>query len=390
MGASYRDGPPPWTNRARHGEIAGVRIAIVGGGIGGVALAAALHRLGLPSSVFEQADALRAVGYGLTLQANAIAALDTVGLGQPVRAHGRAAHAGWIRQPSGRVLTAARVDLWAIHRATLLAALAAEVPAGTFHFASHIGALPDADLVVAADGLHSVFRAHVAGGEGGVRDSGYTAWRGLAPLTAEIGGALDAGVVSETWGRGTRFGIVPIDGAQVYWFAVAPVAPFQDPVRAHGFLVRTFGGWHAPIAALIAATPPAAVLESRIADRLPIPRWHDRRLILLGDAAHPMTPNLGQGGCQAIEDAVVLAHLVRAAVDGRVPLDQIGAHYEASRRARVQDIVDQSFAIGRLAAYAHPLIVAARDLLFRLMPAGVQERRLARVVTFPGVPPLHG
>jgi 2-polyprenyl-6-methoxyphenol hydroxylase-like FAD-dependent oxidoreductase len=317
-----------------------------------------------------------------------VAALDAVGLGQRVRSHGPAIHAGRIRQPSGRVLASARVDLCAIHRATLLAALAAEVPANTLHFGSRVETLPDADLVVAADGLHSVFRARVAPGEPAVRDSGYTAWRGLAPLIPEVGAALEPGVVSETWGRGTRFGIVPIDGERVYWFAVAPAQPFRDPRRAHAFLARTFAGWHRPVEALIGTTPPDAVLESRIVDRLPIERWHHGRLFLLGDAAHPMTPNLGQGGCQAIEDAVVLAYLIRAAADGRVRFDEVGTRYESARRARVQDIVDQSFAIGRLANHANPLVVAARDWLFRTMPARVQERRLERIVTFPGLPTL--
>lgn len=363
-----------------------MRIAIVGGGIGGVALAAALHRLRLSCVVFEQAEGLRAVGYGLTLQRNAVAALDTIGIGQRVRSQGLSMSSAQIRQPSGRVLAAARVDLCAIHRATLLAALAAELPPGTFHLGTRIESLPEADLVVAADGLHSRFRASVAPGEPGVRDSGYTAWRGLAARTPEMDAAIAEGVVSETWGRGTRFGIVPIDGERIYWFAVAPVQPFHNQHQAHAFLAARFADWHAPVPVLIEATPPEAILESRIVDRLPIARWHRDRLILLGDSAHPMTPNLGQGGCQAIEDAVVLAHLVRAAADGRLEPDGLGARYELLRRARVQDIVDQSFAIGRLANHANPMIVAARDLLFRMMPARVQERRLERILTFPGVP----
>lgn len=363
-----------------------MRIAIVGGGIGGVALAAALHRLELHCTLFEQAEALRAVGYGLTLQKNAIAALDTVGIGQRVRSHGVPIEHGQIRQPSGRLLASARVELCAIHRATLLAALAAEVPPDTVHLGTRLETLPEADLVIAADGLHSVFRRHVVPAEPAARDSGYSAWRGLAMRSPSIDAAMRDGVVSEAWGPGTRFGIVPIDGDRVYWFAVAGVQPFHNQQEAHAFLRRTFAGWHQPVEALLEATDPSATLEARVVDRRPIARWHDGRLILLGDAAHPMTPNLGQGGCQAIEDAVVLAHLIRAAADGRLDLDEVGARYESLRRPRVQDIVDQSHAIGRLANHANPVIVAARDLLFRMMPARVQERRLERILTFPGVP----
>lgn len=363
-----------------------IRIAIVGGGIGGMALAAALQRLDVPFVLFEQADALRTVGYGLTLQKNAIAALDTVGIGQRIRSHGVPIEHGQIRQPSGRLLASARVELCAVHRATLLAALAAEVPPDALRLGCRVESVPEADLVVAADGLHSVLRAHVNASDAPERDSGYTAWRGLARRTPTIDAALQRGVVSETWGPGTRFGIVPVDDGRVYWFAVAPVQPLHNQLDAHGFLCRTFAGWHQPVQALLDTTTPSTILESRIVDRLPGARWYSGRLILLGDAAHPMTPNLGQGGCQAIEDAVVLAHLIRAAVDGSVRLDSVGARYESLRRARVQDIVDQSYAIGRIAKHANPLIVAARDLLFRMIPARVQERRLERILTFPGVP----
>lgn len=365
------------------------RVAVVGGGIGGMALAAALHRLGLGCDVYEQAPELRAVGYGLTLQRNAIAALDAVGLGQSVRAHGVLVDTGQIRQPLGRVLGKATVDLCAVHRATLLSALAAEVPPAAVHLGIRVETWPEADIDVGADGLHSTWRGRVAPGEGPARDSGYTAWRGLAARTSDIDRALEPGVVSESWGRGVRFGIVPIDGARVYWFAVASVDPLADRRAAREFLIRTFGHWHAPVGALLHETPAEVILESRVVDRLPIPAWHDRRLILLGDAAHPMTPNLGQGGCQAIEDAVVLAYLLRAAADGRLSMDEVGSRFESLRRRRVQSIVDQSFAMGRIAKHANPLIVAARDLLFRMIPPRVQEQRLARIVTFPGVPALQ-
>lgn len=98
-----------------------------------------------------------------------------------------------------------------------------------------------------------------------------------------------------------------------------------------------------------------------------------------------MTPNLGQGGCQAIEDAVVLGHLLRDCRDGRIAEDDVALRYEARRRARAYDIVSQSFEIARIARVTNPVVVALRDLAFRLMPARIQERRLASILTFPGV-----
>lgn len=383
------------------------RVAIVGAGIAGMTLGVALKRSGIPFTILEQAPELKAVGYGLTLQKNALSALDLIGLGRTLRDRGAAVTRARIKQPSGRVLASTLVDMCAIRRATLLAALAAEVPADALALGSRIASLDapelrDADLVVAADGLHSAFRQQIAPDEQPIRDCGYTAWRGLAAVSSRIQGNITTGAVSETWGRGTRFGIVPIDGDCIYWFAVAPVNPFRHASRARQFLLETFRGWHDPIETLIEQSAEETILESRIVDRLPIPSWHDRRVVLIGDAAHPMSPNLGQGGCQAIEDAVVLGHLLgdRERVrdgerlgdggavgnkeGGRIFSKDVLDQFEKRRRARVYRIVQQSHAVGNLARRSNPMFVALRDLAIRLTPRKIQDAQLADIVTFRG------
>jgi 2-polyprenyl-6-methoxyphenol hydroxylase-like FAD-dependent oxidoreductase len=361
------------------------RVDIVGGGIGGMTLGAALNYEGVEFRVFEQAPELKAIGYGLTLQQNALDALQTIGLAEPVRSRGVSVDRGCIRHPSGRTLAASSFHLCAIHRATLLSMLAAHVPPSAVHLGHRVEQATDADLVVAADGLHSIFRRRLVPDEGPPRDSGYTAWRGLAPRSPEIARFLEPDTVSETWGRGTRFGIVPVDGEQIYWFAVAPIAPLGNAGAARAFLLDTFSGWHEPIGTLVRQTSADVILESRIVDRVAVTPWHAGTTVLLGDAAHPMTPNLGQGGCQAIEDAVVLARLLRACRDGLIAPGAVGSAYERRRRARVCDIVNQSFALGELARRSNPIFVVMRDLVFRMIPARVQQQRLARIVTFPGI-----
>jgi 2-polyprenyl-6-methoxyphenol hydroxylase-like FAD-dependent oxidoreductase len=360
-------------------------VDIVGGGIGGLTLGAALHRCGIAIRVFEQAQRFEVVGYGLTLQKNALQALDAIGLREPIASRGVIVRRGTIRLPRGDVLAETKLDVCAMHRATLHSGLIEHVPASSLRLGERVESVTDADVFVAADGLHSVFRRQVVPDEGPPRDSGCTAWRGLVP-SVTIGRQMPQDEAWETWGHGTRFGIVPIDGDRTYWFAVAPVTPFGDRRQAKAYLLETFGTWHPPIPALLERTPAETILESRIVDRAPIPRWHADNLLLLGDAAHPMTPDLGQGGGQAIEDAVVLAHLACAYGHGELASPAIGRRYEDLRRARAYRIVDRSFRFGRIARLSHPMAVALRNVVMRLVPARVVERQLADVLEFPALP----
>jgi len=215
-----------------------LRIDIVGGGIGGVTLGAALHRFGIAFQIFEQAPELKAIGYGLTLQKNALEALATIGLADAVRSRGVPVRQGLLRQPSGRTLTSAAVDLCAIHRATLLASLAEHVPVASLRLGQRLESATAADFTVAADGLHSVFRRQVASGEGPPRDSGYTAWRGLAsraPLS----------IAHCMPGQCRRRGDAGRDSASCLWtatrFTGLPLrrsSPLPTPKRRSAFCVR--------------------------------------------------------------------------------------------------------------------------------------------------------
>ena len=134
---------------------------------------------------------------------------------------------------------------------------------------------------------------------------GYTVWRGLARLT----GAVPKGSNSETWGRGKRFGILNTGGDRFTWYATANTDPdhVDSPEGRQRELLRMFAGWHEPVESLIAATEEGAILKNGAYDLAPLKRWGHGRVMLLGDAAHPCTPNLGLGGCMALEDALVLA-----------------------------------------------------------------------------------
>ncbi|MGK5632255.1 FAD-dependent monooxygenase [Streptomyces sp. URMC 123] len=359
------------------------RAVVVGAGIGGLTAAAALHRDGWSVTVLERAEALEPVGAGIALAPNAQRALDTIGAGDDVRALSAWQEGGGVRLPGGRRLSqtpdaAARRrfggPLVVAHRAELVGLLAARLPEGAVRIAvparvadpgsagrPALVRTPDAafeaDLVVAADGIHSDARRTLFPGHPAPRYAGFTSWRMVVPRPER------PFVPHETWGRGGVWGTVPLRDGRVYAYATAAVAAggrAPDDERAE--LLRRFGHWHRPVPDILAAADPAAVLRNDVyTAAAPLPAHHRGRVALLGDAAHPMTPNLGQGGCQAIEDAVVLAHLTHP--ERRAELPDALAAYTAQRRGRTMDVVRRSARVGRLSTWSSAPACALRGAL---------------------------
>ncbi len=229
-----------------------------------------------------------------------------------------------------------------------------------------------ADLVVGADGINSVVRSRLWPGAPGPVYSGTTAWRAVTAWD----GPLPAGV---SLGPGAEFGMVRVGGGRVYWYGAvnAPALPQkaaqQEPGDEWASVRSRFGAWHDPIPALLAATPPEAVLRHDVYHlATPLPSYVEGRVVLVGDAAHAMTPFLGQGACQALEDAVVLGQLA-----GDL------AEYDRQRRPRTQQVARASLRTGRLGQQlTNPVAVAVRNTLLRLMPPSVVARATAAVTAW--------
>ncbi|MGW2070518.1 FAD-dependent monooxygenase [Streptomyces sp. NPDC001953] len=306
------------------------RVVVIGGGVGGLTAAAALHRSGRQVTVLERAGSLDPVGSGISLAPNALRALDVIGLGDELRDLAAWKGNGGLRTPSGRWvsrLTAADAaerlggPIVLLHRATLVNTLAAQLPPGTIRTASAASLVDpgyairparvavsdgelEADLVVAADGIHSAVRRALFPEHPGPVYTGFTTWRLVsAPPGVEF-------APHETWGPGRFWGTQPLKDGRVYAYAAA-VSPsgLHAPDDERAELVRRFGDWHEPIPALLAAVRPEQILRHDVHHLAePLPAFHSGRVALLGDAAHAMPPQLGQGGNQAVEDAIVLAH----------------------------------------------------------------------------------
>ncbi|MEV0123680.1 FAD-dependent monooxygenase [Streptomyces sp. NPDC050703] len=382
---------------------------IVGGGIGGLATAVALHHRGWRVEVRERAPEFTEVGAGISLWPNALRALDALGLSDTVLSLGAVEHGGGVRDRRGRWLS--RTDntdlrrrfghpLTVLHRADLLRVLADALPADSLRPGSEVTSVREEeagpgqdhgrlvvehgdgeslpDLVVGADGLRSAVRRALWPDAPSPRYAGYTAWRMVTEPLAEPPAEGAA-----TWGRGERFGYTALPGGRMYCFATATLpAGTASASSEHAELLRRFGSWPAPIPRLLAAVPEKAVLRHDLYELPPLPAFVRGRAALLGDAAHAMTPNLGQGACQALEDAVTLAHCL----DGTADVAAALRSYDRQRRPRTRMVTRRSARLGRLGQLAWEPAVFARDLAARLTPARVTVRSMAPVLgwTVPG------
>jgi len=367
-----------------------MRVAVVGGGIAGCCAAIALGRIGADVEIFERASAIREIGAGLSLWPNATHALRELGLLEACRrVSGRVGQIR-LRDPDGREWASARIDGQAtpalcLDRPALLSVLLAAVdrrrvhvsqgctgislePDGSRRPCVHLedGRAPAFDAVIGADGLGSVVRYFVTGRSARPVYRGYQIWRGVADVLPPF---YAAGHITEAWGRGERFGIMPLGDGKVCWYATRN-QPETAPPPSQAEILEHFRGWHPPIAEVIAATPGSAIVRTPALDRPAAWTWAKGRVVLIGDAAHPMTPNLGQGTCQALEDALVLSRLLA----GRGSIETAFRRFEKLRRARAAAIVLGARWVGGFAQSEGWAARLARRSLPRCVLSGAIER----------------
>lgn len=337
------------------------KAAIVGGGIGGLAAAIGLSREGWEVTIFERSGALPKTGTGLGIWPPALRALDRLGLGEQARRIGRSQSSGAIRRPDGTRIATIDVDRVArkhgepvhlLSRPALLNLLASAAP--TIHFGHDIPdpavLVPEFDVVVGADGLNSRVRHTLFGDSFPLLHSGAMAWRGTVDIDTDSGG--------ETWGVGMKFGITPQEPGRTNWYAALAAPEGYDPPQSE--LHRLFAGWHRPIPDILQRIDPGEVLRHDLHHLSPLPRYFGGTIALLGDAAHAMTPDLGQGACQALIDGVVLADCLSSIPD----IGSALADYDRRRRRPTQRLAAMSFRASRLSQAKH--LLPLRDLAVRL------------------------
>ena len=372
-----------------------MKAVVIGAGIGGLAAAIALRQAGIEPVVFEQAERLDPVGGGLTLAPNAMRALERLGLADDVRAEGERARR--IRVPTWRGKVVMELDLerhgWegvGVHRADLQRVLLARLPDGVVHLRRRCVGVHDdgdgvraefadgseetGDLLVGADGIHSVVRAALFG-PGRLRYADHAAWRAVVQFEDE----RVSGTWAETWGPRARVGIVPIGGGRIYLYVAEDVpenAPAPPDPEAE--FRRRFADWHAPIPAALAAAPPHAFARTFTYDRAPLRAWGRGRITLLGDAAHAMRPDIGQGAAVALEDTVILRNVLSGATAAAAALRA----YEACRRRRAASVVRASRQAGSFAQASSATTARLRDAFFSAVPARIKQAQYVRQITW--------
>ena len=378
------------------------KILIIGAGIGGLTAAIALRQAGFVVEVFERAAEVKEIGAGIGLSANSVRVLKHLGLMQQVVDRGTVIAEAVSYNSRGDIIGRIPTNLGEVasvclHRADLQQALFSALSPDcvhlgeqfvgfkqtgdgvTAHFASGRTALGDA--LIGADGIRSRVRAQLIG-DGEPVYRGYQCWRGVCDQ--RIGGAL-----TETFGLGVRVGLVPLGRRGTAWWCTANEAEFanDDPDGTKPKLLGWLANWHRPIPDVIGGTDATTIIKTGIHDRRPIKEWSKGCCTLLGDAAHPTTPNMGQGGGMAIEDAVVLARCLTSY------LDPVAAFrvYERLRYARTANVTNISRYYGVMGQWKNPAAAWLRNKLIRLGSGSAATRGYLKFVGYdPYAIPLTG
>ncbi|KAH7833958.1 hypothetical protein Vadar_011387 [Vaccinium darrowii] len=367
----------------------GEEIVIVGAGIAGLATAVSLHRLGVRSLVLEQGESLRTGGTSLTLFKNGWRVLDALGVGNDLRTQFLEIQGMIVKSQDGRELRSFRFkdedesqEVRAVERRILLETLANQLPPDSIRFSSKLGKIErtesggtllelmngssiSAKIVIGCDGVRSPVAKWMGFAE--PKYAGHCAFRGLGFYPD---GQPFEPRVNYIYGRGVRAGFVPVSPTKVYWFVCfnssTPGPKITDPSVLKKQAIELVQNWPSELLNIINLTPDDTIIRTPLVDRWLWPNItppaSSGKIVLVGDAWHPMTPNLGQGACCALEDAVVLARKLASAITtGSTTVEEALRSYGNERWPRVFPLTVRANFVGSLLQWDNPAVCSVRN-----------------------------
>jgi 2-polyprenyl-6-methoxyphenol hydroxylase-like FAD-dependent oxidoreductase len=378
-----------------------MKAIIIGGGIGGLTTAIALKQQGIDFEIYEAAPELKPVGAGIVMASNAMQVFQRLGIEKKIMAAGlEVQKAVGVDDKfkvisgldvKGKVAPRYGIGSYAIHRGRLQQALLSEIDGSKVYLNKRLerveqgdskvkvffqdGTSVEGDIVIGADGIKSAVRKNIFG-DLPLRYSGQTCWRGMAKFNLPTD---RKGNSYEMWGpkKGFRFGFAPTAPDEVYFFTTFFTSEGgRDAGPNKEKLVQLFAPFGDLPRQIIEATPEENIIRSDIHDLAPIPQWWKGRVVLLGDAAHATTPNLGQGGCQAVEDALALAQSLKQAGNHENAFKQ----FQSIRFSKANYVVNTSWQFGKMTNLGSPLSRWLRNTAMRMMPESMAIKTLDKIL----------
>ena len=373
------------------------KISIIGAGIGGLTTGIALHQKGFNTEIFEAASLLKPVGAGIILAPNAMKVYKHLGLYDEILAAGNKLNDLNITDHLLKPVMKNSLKAWenetgisavAVSRSNLQEILLSAFDSKRVNLNKKVKTYYStnkkvevkfedstelyADVLIGADGINSAIRRKMFP-EINLRQAGQWCWRGVCD--SKLPDEFSSGLF-ELWGAGARFGFVQINSSQVYWYALTNKNIISKDLTLTALKVL-FNRFHPVVSKLLAQTEGGSVIHGAIQDIRPLNTWFNNNVCLIGDAAHPTTPNLGQGACQAIEDAYLLAEMF--ASENSVP--ECFAKFNALRKTKAEFVVNASWRLGKMAQLNSPLLCNVRNFMLRLMPSSANDKTNKMVYT---------
>lgn len=364
-------------------------VNIIGAGIGGLTTALTLQQKGLNVKIFESSAEIKPVGAGIIMANNAMQVFQKLGIQDKIEKAGN--KISYMKITDTRLNNISVVDLTeyekkygvhniAIHRGELQKILANEVGYDNINLSKRLSKIEktevfkltfednsavESKLVIGADGIKSVVRNQLFQ-ESTLRNANQKCWRGICEIDLP---EKYHNELNEAWGKGKRFGFVKISNQKVYWYALTNSKNTKsDEVN----LTEMFSEFHSDILKIISATGKKQIIVSDIIDLKLIYKWQGENVCLIGDAAHATTPNLGQGACQAIEDAYVIGKLLGSGLS----IENTFEDYEKLRRKKAHSIVNTSWTIGKIAHIENRFGVWLRNFAMKSLPKSANKKQL--------------